>query len=343
MRKLAIAFLILGQFACAAAQGKIDEEDRIFEVLQLISPQDIPKVNNMDSLSIFVRMPAQWSPAKDKEYRRKRIKSVRGVIAFSCVGSNLETVRNDIVEGTSPYHDVIAFADKNNLAIISWPNFRGYDARKTSDDFTKEEWKKYSDSFELRAKYWERAYRKTINAYNLPENNMIVYGMSGGAQIAHRLVMRYPQYFIGIYAHVSSTYDAPSRQASKVLWFISTGEADGGYSNSVQFYGRLLDSGYIAIFKAFENLGHARRDDVNEMSLAFYDYLLAFMPDANDPNWKAPPVDKFEMMKYPAYIGDYLNHLVYPAEKAVSYIDRKRMVAIPTRALAQKWGSIVEK
>lgn len=333
---LAVSF-----FICAYAFA-VPEEERIFELKQNIAANDVALVNKLESLSIFLRMPSSWTPEKDKEYRKNGVKSVRGVLAFSCVSDSTPDARLNL-SSTYHYRTTMEFADKHNLAVIAWPNFRGYDLRKNAGDYTKEEWKKYNASFEIRTKYWEKAYKRLCAVYNLPEGDTIVYGISGGAQIAHRIVMRYPQYFAGIFMHVSASYDKPTNKVSKVLWFVSSGEADGGYRNAEQFYKQLLDAGCCTIFKAVENLGHDKNEQVEILFFKFYEYLLAFMPNANDPNWKAPPVDKFEMMKYPAYVGDYMNHVAYSPEKAEKNIDRKHMVALPTRPIAEAWGTIIEK
>ena len=86
------------------------------------------------------------------------------------------------------------------------------------------------------------------------------------------------------------------------------------------------------------------RNDIDRLSLEFFSYLLTFIPDPTDPNWKAPPVDQYYMLRHPAYVGDYLNQVAYPLEDAAKYVGgRKYMVTLPTKALASAWGSIMER
>lgn len=101
--------------------------------------------------------------------------------------------------------------------------------------------------------------------------------------------------------------------------------------------------GYSVIFKAGENLGHATNAQINALSLEFFKYMITFIPDPTNPNWKTPPVDKFYLMRHPIYVGDYLNNVAYPIENAVKHVSaRKYMVALPTKSIATAWGNIIE-
>ena len=105
----------------------------------------------------------------------------------------------------------------------------------------------------------------------------------------------------------------------------------------------MIDMGYAVIFKAGENLGHATNSQINTLSLEFFRYMITFMPDPTNPDWLPPPVDKFYLMRHPIYVGDYLNNVVYPIECAVKNVsNRKYMVALPTKPIAQAWGNVIE-
>ena len=109
-------------------------------------------------------------------------------------------------------------------------------------------------------------------------------------------------------------------------------------------YENIFDRGRAVIFKAGENLGHATNAQIDNLSLEFFKYLINFVPDASNPNWVAPPIDKFYLLRHPIYVGDYLNQVAYPVESAVGNVaDRKYMVSLPTKPLAKAWGTIIEK
>lgn len=334
-------FKMLILFSAVLHGSVLPENERIFELKQAIAKRDIEAVNNMEYLSIFIRFPSSWTPEKDKLSRKNKLKSVRGVLAFSCVGSaEDEPLKN--LDINYHYRSTLEYADRNNLAVIAWRNFRGYAVAKDVSDYSKEELKKYNDAFELRTRYWEKAYKRLILKFNLPDRDTIMYGISGGAQIAHRLAIRYPEYFSGVFMHISSSYDLPTNRVSRILWFVSTGELDAGYKSAEIFYKNLLDVGACAIFKAIENLAHDSTPQVDKLRLLFYDYLLTFIPDLSNPEWQKPPIDKFYLMKYPIYIGDYLNQIAYPSAEATKYIEHSKMVALPTKPLAEAWGTIFE-
>lgn len=71
--------------------------------------------------------------------------------------------------------------------------------------------------------------------------------------------------------------------------------------------------------------------------------MINFLPDHSNPEWKASPIDKFYLLRHPIYIGDYLNQVAYPVDKSLSnVVDRKYMVAHPTKPLAESWEALLE-
>ena len=126
-----------------------------------------------------------------------------------------------------------------------------------------------------------------------------------------------------------------------MLWLVTTGTREYGYPAAVRFYRRALEAGYHMIFRAEENLGHRMSPATWETSLAFFEYCLKFLPDARDPQWRRPPVDRFYLMRHPAYIGDYMNGEVFAREAAANHVDPPLMVALPTRSIAEAWGTVL--
>lgn len=286
-------------------------------------------------------MPSMWTENTAKAAKSQGIKAVRGVLAI-CTWQYKESDLKNNLKASGPFAHFINFADENNLAIITWSNFRGYERGISSDEMMSGQFKEQERIFADRLNEWERGFKRMLSYYSLQDDSIMLYGLSGGAQMGHRIILRRPQYFSGIHIHVNSSYDIPTAGAEKVLWLVTTGESEYGYPAAIRFYNAMLDKKYSVIFKAGENLGHADRDDIRNLSLEFFKYLLTFVPDPSNKNWKPPPVDKFYMMKYPIYVGDYLNHTVYSLEKAEKNIDKNNMVALPTKPIADVWGTFIQ-
>jgi|GEM_PF-3158999 len=355
MKTLYIALLLFPLFLFAQIEGiPLSETERIFKLEQKTdknTQQSKQKAkmgdknlrSKLDEIIFFIRMPVSWTHEGAKVAKLNNAHSVKGVLAICTHHAQERPVKENLLSTTvDRFASLLNFADENDLAVITWSMFGGFQQGVSGDEMTHAEYKEYEKTFNDRLSEWERGFKRMISLYNLPSDAIIMYGISNGAQMAHRIVLRRPQYFSGIHIHVNSSYDKPTAGAEKVLWLVSTGDDEYGYPAGIRFYQKMLDMKYSVIFKVGANLGHADREDIQALSMEFFKYLLSFVPDARDKNWKAPPVDKFYLMKYPIYIGDYLNHVVYPLENAEKYIEKDHMIALPTRPIAEAWGPIIE-
>lgn len=286
------------------------------------------------SITLFIRMPGNWQADNDEP-------QIRGVLAFCTWNRESEDVRSNLAVKYTKFKDLGRFADANQLAIITWTTKRMHNTRKSYFELTKEEQGLYDGLFDDAADTWKRGIKRLGRKYNMPHENIMLFGISGGAQYAHRLAMRAPGYFSAVHIHVNSSYDRPTRDGANVLWLVTTGELEYGYPASKKFYEDCVAQGYHMIFKAGENLGHAGRKDIYGLGTAFFEYALKFIPDPTSDSPGEAPVDQFYLMKYPAYLGDYLNHQAFPVDKA-KMIKGKHMVALPTKSLAHAWGPVFE-
>ncbi len=352
MKKVILIFYIIPLLSVFAQDTfvPLSEQERTFIVTQNAKGSALaavgtnkPSYNSQLTEIIFIlRMPQTWNLERDKALKDKRLPSVRGVIALCSEKSDSNAILYEIARRPGAYIHLLDFADANNLAIVAWTNFGAYTSAASTHELDKKNRDSLNSRFEARSEDWEKGIKKILNHYNLPDNGIMGYGLSGGAQILHRLAMRKSKYFSGVFIHVNSSYDEPTKSAANILWCVSTGELEAGYPAAERFYNKMIDLGYCAIFKAEENLGHTTNAHVYALSEAFFTYLITFLPDPLNKDWKAPPVDKFYLMRNPIYIGDYVNQIAFPFEEAKTKVPKKFMVALPTEPLAKAWGNIMK-
>ncbi len=352
--KIILTFSLFTYFVsiskAATKDSYIPENERMFIMTQSTDAKtqaakaDWKKHTKLEEIPFVVRMPSAWTIAKNEQAADSRKPCVRGVLAICTWEKELPNLKKNLSIQESHYKHLIRFADENNLAVITWANFGGYLVSTSTDELPEVRMRNYDIMFNDRLADWEKGFKRVLNKYLLPKNAIMMYGFSGGAQIAHRIALRKPQYFSGIHIHINSSYDIPTPKGKDVLWLVTTGELEYGYQAATRFYQKMIDLGYRVIFKAGENLGHAMNQPIKDLSMEFFKYLITFVPDPSDPNWKAPPVDKFYLMSHPIYVGDYLNQVAYPTDKAAKYVaSKKYMVALPTKPIATAWGTIIEK
>ncbi|WP_309398577.1 hypothetical protein [Cerasicoccus maritimus] len=263
------------------------------------------------------------------------------MIAICTWETTAKNIRDNL-ELKGKFGHIIKFAEENNLAVVCWTNFKGYKTDTSGDEYEEEMLKDYERNYDRRAREWEMGYKRLCKKYSLPMYDTLVYGISGGGQMSHRLALRKPEYFFGVHMHVNSSYDVLSDDANEVLWLVTTGTREYGYPAGQRFYRDGLEKGYHMIFRAEENLGHSSSEETNRLTIKFFEYCLKFLPDPTDENWQAAPVDQFYFMKHPTYVGDYINQEAFPVDEAEKYVEPQCMVALPTKDIAEAWGTIIE-
>lgn len=298
------------------------------------------KLARYSDITFFVRMPHEGGADLKGKSSRRRESSVRGVLALCTWSVSPDDVRSNVAT-KGRFQHYVKFADKHNLALVTWTNFKGYKTGTSGDELDYDAYKQYDKDYDQRAREWKNGFNRLCRKYNLPAKQTLLYGLSGGGQMGHRLALRNPEYFFAVHIHVNSSYDQIKRDGKHILWLVSTGTQEYGYPAGVRFYREALSRGYHMIFRAEENLGHSGSPDTTKTSLAFFEYCMKFLPDASDPEWRAPPVDRFYLMKHPTYIGDYLNSEAFLANVAPKYMDPEVMVALPDQGIAEAWGTVL--
>jgi hypothetical protein len=261
---------------------------------------------------------------------------IRGVLCICTWKDTPDGVLSNLRSGP-----LVNWAQKNGFALVSWSRLKFYTTAISNDEMDDKADRDWSDQFDIAARKWEYSIQELTRKYKLPPGNFLIDGLSGGAQTAHRLALRKPQYFAGIHIHVNSSYDALTPGGKEIAWLVTTGERDFGYQASHRFYYGALELGYPMIYKAGEGLGHSGSPEIDKLTIAFFDYLLPYLPDHREkaPKFKGDP---YKLMRQPLYIGDWLNQQAVSFEKR-HLIPGRYQTALPTREVALAWGPLIEK
>jgi len=259
---------------------------------------------------------------------------VNGVICYSSFSSSREKILNYLSTKSD-------FADKHGLAIISWTRAKfGHDKKSSFEDLKSSQRRHIDKAFEPSLRSWKRSIPQLVRKYNLPKENYLMFGISGGAQWAHRFAMREPHYFAAVHIAIGSTFNKPTARSKDILWLITTGELEVGYQYARSFYNECKRLDYIIAFKASENVGHKHTSEAEDLGAAFFTYALKKIKESKHDPMRVKKNFRAEY-KNATYYADYINQIVVPKAKR-SLIQAPFSVNIQTKEIAQAWGYIVE-
>jgi hypothetical protein len=333
IRSLGKQFLMLAVLGCCLPAFS-RAEPLIYEYVERND-----KVSSLEDIHFFIRMPQ--SLKKDEQ--------VRGVLVDLIYLRDPVALKKWLVGNNGA---LVQFAEKHKLAVLTSTTATIY---SIADSFNQTDRKRFTldDNMERSARAWNRALNVICKTYNLPDRDFLMYGISRGAQWAHRLALREPQRFLAVHAHVNSSYEEPVAQANTLLWLITTGDREYGYPAARAFYEKCRTMGYPILFKSQGNLGHDSSPEIERLGICFFEYALQLKEERDrlvaekqqdefaphEIPKKGFPPQVIKNFFDPPYVGDLLNEDVYPAASA-SRIPEKLRVAIPTLEIAKAWGYV---
>jgi len=321
MKPLVFSFLLMGCLSATGfAQKKAPEE-----VLPpgIIKESYTTRRKGSTDVTLYLRYP---STGKD---------NIKGVVAVCTPGGRGLAVH--LAGDSRHFGYLLQFADKHRLALVAFgPQGRGWDRTKNSDMLSTRDAAAQNKVLDGLARDLSRSIDRFAKKYEIPANGWLLYGLCGGAQYAHRVALREPQHFQAVHVHYGGSYDVPTPEGKSINWLVTSHADEPAYIAAQRFYRQCKEMDYRMILKGYTRKSAPEEYDpqiaytgptkLQKLSLDFFEHVL------NDKG----PVDMEQ-----AYIADFVNGLVVPAKKG-EWIPKSQAVVLPTRKLAEAWGSISE-
>jgi hypothetical protein len=285
-------------------------------------------------LTLFMRPPIGMTDMAEAD----------GVLAVCLLANSVEEVKRRLrqTNTTDDVSGILRYAEKRKLVILGWGSRSLWNPGKNWDELGERTAERLDDTFDDVAAAWARGVDQLSRRYGMPDREFLLWGFSGAAQYAKRLALRKPQYFLAVHIHIPSSFDQPTAGAARVLWCLTTGEAESGYERSLRFLSECRAMGYPILYKAIPALGHQGHPASDRLGLRFFDYALSLREEKRDceknlsPKSR-PPQPWPASFREPPFIGDAMNQQVFRAEEAAAQIPEAFRVSIPTQALADAW------
>jgi pimeloyl-ACP methyl ester carboxylesterase len=234
-----------------------------------------------------------------------------------------------------PAVQLLRFATNHDLAVVTWSTPGKWQAGTNSDELDRDTMRMDDKAFDIYARAWAQGIEFFCSNYQLPRDNYLLYGMSRGAQWAHRLALRQPKYFLAVNSHVSGSYEKPNPEAGNCLWLVTGGEVDVGYDNAVKFYRECLGMNYPVLFKAGQDLGHETRPDIEALRDAFFEYALSIKDEVSKRNQEGESLTPW-FREAAKFIGNLETFKVVPPGE-IARVPEENRVYLPTEKLAEAW------
>ncbi|NRB74258.1 MAG: hypothetical protein HRU46_07865 [Verrucomicrobiales bacterium] len=290
------------------------------------------RIEEIPELSLYVRIPGSVGSDEPRE--------LKGVMCFCTWQQEDTTLLNRLKR---PDDHLVALAERNDLAMITW-NTASLVPRGTSIfSLDEEAMEALSAKYDEIGEYWLEAIEKVCREYKLPRENFFLHGQSRGSVYANRIALRHPDKFLAVHTHIGAHYEEPVEAASDVIWLVTTGEIDGGYAQSRQFFLKGQEQGFPMMIKAGPSLGHRSRDDIELLSHSFFEYVLNLRDRADlrtetGDEGTVTPADLFrEDLEKAPYFGDFINHEVYPKDEG-EWVPEGQRIKLPNETMANAWG-----
>ncbi len=271
-------------------------------------------------ITFLLRLPM----APDKgDYRQKNV--LPAFVLWHTDPDKLEMLLRGM-EKNALVNYLLAAADAEQLPVLCWTRGGRWNKTASTEELDKKEARVSDREFDEISREWKAAVGKLAEKYRLPLGRMYLMGMSAGGQYAHRLALRTPESFLGVHIHIPSSFDKPVPAGASLLWLITTGEKEPGALRAADFYHECVTAGYRVVFKMVRDVGHGMGVEPPKLGALFLQYARTPQAMVRQP---------------PPFIGDFVNHKVYPSAKA-QWLPREQMVALPTKEIAAAWGTMAE-
>lgn len=311
----------------------------------LIEPLSLPWIakrtfptdlKEMPQLNLFIRIPGKLLDGGE----------IKGVYCFSTWEKEDSTLMNKL---KSQDDAAVKFAERNDLAMVTWNTSKLFPGGSLQG-MNAEQMAIFEARMRQVTLVWDKAIKKLASEFGFPDSGYLLHGFSQGANLGHQMPLFLPSRFLAAHMHVTNRFIPPKPAAHETLWLITTGELDGGYTESWQFYQKGSAMNYPMLIKAGANLGHTGRSDITSLGFAFFDYALnlhkqtlaeqdqvQFSPKKQEVPTAAQRM-RNDLTKAP-FFGDFINHETFPMSEAEqSWVPEPQRIAIPTEELAKQWG-----
>ena len=259
---------------------------------------------------------------------------MKGVIAICKYGDR--ELEADLSGYSRHFGYLIQLADEHDYATVAFgqPSRKGWNRTVSSDQLSKRDASAQDRNLNNLAREWSRTIRKFSSKYQLPEKDWLLYGLCGGAQYAHRIALRQPQHFRAVHVHYGGSYDVPTKGGKSIKWLVTSFSDEPAFIAAQRFYRQCQAEDYAMILKGFSQnkrpgetdaqdfYGH--RSPLQRLSIAFFKHAIEEGSGSEE-----------------VFLADYVNGMVLPRAKG-TWIPKSQTVLLPSRALAEAWGTITE-
>lgn len=274
---------------------------------------------------------------------------VAGVLAYCTWETDGAALTQDLMVDTNRVGkeadnlsvQMVKYATAHNLALLTWSTPGGWNAQTDSSQLLNSQQSAQNREFQIYSRLWDEGVNHLVRKTGIPPGDYLLYGISRGAQWAHRLALRKPERFLAINIHVSSSYDVPTPEASHCLWLVTTGELEHGYALAKGFYEQCTQQGYPIVFKAEQNLGHNSCIEVEELRNKFFDYALELKKEEADKKLDKDGIVTLAAQRLNASpeFGDILNQdIISPTE--AQELPPTLLERLPNEQVAQAWATV---
>lgn len=263
-----------------------------------------------EELELFLKLPAC---------------KAKGVLCLCLLSFGDKTVEERLKspESDKRISSLLRYAAKHDFAVLAWTVVRAWDSRRNWNELDRGAARRFDEKFDAMAKAWDRALSNLALRYDLPEDGYLIWGLSAGGQFAMRLALRLPERFACVQAQVPSSFDEPVKKGATVLWCLTTGENETGYSRSIEFVKAARRLGYPIVYKAYPGVGHLSTSSAVRLGSACFEYAL---------KRKATLKSDF---REAGYVADIVNQKIFPVEE-IANIPEEFRTPIPS-ALKKFW------
>gem|GEM_PF-6263049 len=170
------------------------------------------------------------------------------------------------------YPFLLKWAETNGYSVVAWNNGGKRQSFKDIDRMFDQANRRNSGDkdFDKVSAAWAKAYTKFARENRLATDGLLLWGLSGGAQYAHRLALRQPKFFGAVHITACSSYDLPTPDGAEIFWLVTVGEREAGFSQANLFYRTALSRNYRIVLMPGLGVGHACSLPMKNMGLAFF-------------------------------------------------------------------------